>query len=164
MMNGTASVLPFCSRIAIFVSIMPSLRSSINALASSSGIPASDVALSNVSSLDGCFSCSKYCEYRAGKCQHPGGDQGSVGAPTIDEFICSLWPLPFLEMLYDAMAVKRVCDRAMEREIDTDTHPVSLHQSFIYLHFILGVAITRLAIPCIFVFAFLGCFGIQLVW
>src|SRR5271163_1212657 len=61
--------LPACSRISIFTSINPSFLSSINVFASVSGISALVVACSSVSSLDGCLSFSKYCEYNAAHIQ-----------------------------------------------------------------------------------------------
>src|SRR5271156_1474810 len=61
--------LPACSRISIFTSINPSFLSSINVFASVSGISALVVACSSVSSLDGCLSFSKYCEYNAAHVQ-----------------------------------------------------------------------------------------------
>lgn len=83
---------------------------------------------------------------------------------TIDEFVGSLRTLLFLKMLYDTMAVKRVCDCTMELELDADTDAISRHQSLIHFHFLLRIAITRFAIPFIFILAFLACFWIQLEW
>ena len=83
---------------------------------------------------------------------------------TIDEFIGSLGTLFFLKVLYDTMAVKRVCDCATKLELDANTSAISRHQSLIHSHLLLRIAIARLAVPFIFVLAFLACFWIQQEW
>lgn len=49
-------------------------------------------------------------------------------------------------------------------EADAGIGAICAHEGRIHLHLLLAVAISRLPIPLVFVLAFLGGFGIQLVW
>jgi hypothetical protein len=67
-----------------------------------------------------------------------------------------------LEMLDEAMGVQGVCDFAAELEVDADADAVGGHEGLVHVHFLLAVAVARLFVPGVFVFAFLTRFGIQL--
>lgn len=77
-------------------------------LASASGMPASVVAVSSVSSEDGCFSFSKYCEYRATRGQHI--PPALVVQLTVDQLVDRLGPLLLLKVLNYAMGIHRIGD------------------------------------------------------
>lgn len=140
-MVGTLSTpFPACSRTKFFTSRRPSFLSSMKALASSSGIPASVVAFNSVSSVEGCLSCWKYCEYKAAHRMSYACMQASLALLelrlTENDLVGYLRAFLLLEMLDHPMCIHCISNGTTEFEIDAGTYSVCLHQGHVHLHLV----------------------------
>lgn len=82
---------------------------------------------------------------------------------TVDDLVRCLRSLLLLKILNDTMRIQRVGNRASKLVVDACGLTIRRHQRDVHVHLLLRVSIFRLLIPVMFVFAFLGRLGSQLV-
>lgn len=85
-------------------------------------------------------------------------------ARTTDDLVRRLGALLLLIMLDQTMCVQCISYRSTELETYACREPMRRHEGHIHLHLLLRVAISRLAVPGVFVFTLLASFRIQLIW